>query len=230
MNQRTPKSNINIVSRDRSRPLFVAIVGGSGSGKTWLAKKLFEALTPNAARLSLDDFYNDHSHLQPERRAKVNFDHPAAIDWTVMERALKDLRAWRPARLPTYDFKTHCRSENENTLAPKPVLLVDGLWLLRRRSMRKVFGLKIYIDCPVRTRRTRRLSRDMRSRGRARAAILEQLRETVEPMHERFVAPQAKWADIVLRHDFGEREVRRLTEQLREQLIASQRAHKENAE
>ncbi len=226
MNQRTSKSNL--VSRDRSRPLFVAIVGGSGSGKTWLAKKLFAALNPHAARLSLDDFYNDHSHLQPEHRATVNFDHPAAIDWPVMERALKDLRAGRPARLPTYDFKTHCRCENENILAPKPVLLVDGLWLLRRRSMRKAFALKIYIDCPVRTRRNRRLSRDMRSRGRSRAAIVEQLRETVEPMHERFVAPQVKWADVVLRHDFGEREIRRLTQQLREQLPASLSAHKEN--
>ncbi|HWD94271.1 MAG TPA: uridine kinase [Verrucomicrobiae bacterium] len=201
-----------------SQPLFVAIVGGSGAGKTWLAKKLQAALHPDAARLSLDDFYRDCSRVDPERRARINFDNPRSIDWPIVEKVLHDLRAGLAARLPCYDFKTHCRLKKKNTLPHRPVVLVDGLWLLHRRSLRRVFGLKIFVDCPARTRRGRRLIRDLRSRGRTRASILEQLQNTVEPMHDQFVAPQRKWADVVLRHNFGAREVRRLAEELRERL------------
>lgn len=199
-------------------PLLVAIVGGSGAGKTWLAKKLHAALDPDAAYFSLDDFYRDSSRIAPERRAKINFDHPRTIDWETMEKVLTDLKAGRAARLPRYDFRTHSRVREKTTLASKPMVLVDGLWLYHRRSLRRLFALKIFIDCPARTRRGRRLLRDLRSRGRSRISILEQLKNTVEPMHDRFVAPQRKWADVVLRHTFGASEVRRLARQLREQL------------
>jgi uridine kinase len=148
----------------------------------------------------------------------MNFDHPRTIDWETMEKVLEDLRAGRAARLPRYDFKTHCRVRERTALGCKPLVLVDGLWLLRRRSLRRLFALRIFIDCPVRTRRGRRLLRDLRSRGRTRASILEQLKKNVEPMHERFVAPQKKWADVVLRHTFGAAEVRRLVRQLRASL------------
>jgi len=213
-----------------SAPLFVAIVGGSGAGKTWLAKMLAAALHPEATRLSLDDFYRDCSRIRPERRAKINFDNPRAIDWPIMEKVLNDLRAGRAARLPRYDFKTHSRVANKNALDHKPVVLVDGLWLLHRRSLRRVFALKIFVDCPARTRRGRRLLRDLRSRGRTRASILEQLENTVEPMHARFVAPQQKWADIVLRHNFSVRDVRRLARQLRERLNVLRSTQAENGE
>src|SRR4051812_9085178 len=169
-------------------PLLVAIVGGSGAGKTWLAKKLRAALDPDAAHFSLDDFYRDCSRISPERRAKINFDHPRTIDWECMEKVLSDLQSGRAARLPRYDFKTHCRVREKTALACKPMVLVDGLWLLHRRSLRRRFDLRIFIDCPARTRRGRRLLRDLRTRGRTRASILDQLKNTVEPMHERFVA------------------------------------------
>jgi len=208
-----------------AQPLLVAIVGGSGAGKTWLAKKLRAALEPDAAHFSLDDFYRDCSRIRPERRAKINFDHPRTIDWPAMEKVLADLRAGRGAKLPRYDFKTHCRVRLKHTLAHKPMVLVDGLWLLHRRSLRRLFGLKIFIDCPARTRRGRRVLRDLRSRGRTRASILEQLKKTVEPMHVKFVAPQQKWADIVLRHNFGARDIRKLARELRERLNGLRTTH-----
>ncbi|HXS69456.1 MAG TPA: uridine kinase [Candidatus Polarisedimenticolia bacterium] len=212
------------------QPLLVAIVGGSGAGKTWLAGKLEAALTPDATRFSLDDFYRDCSRLDPARRAKINFDHPRAIDWPIMEQVLEDLRAGRAARLPRYDFKTHSRLAKKNLLAHKPVVLVDGLWLLHRRSLRRAFALKIFVDCPVRTRRGRRMTRDLRSRGRSRASILEQLQNTVEPMHERFVAPQEKWADVVVRHNIGAREIQRLARELRDKLNALRSTNAKNGE
>ena len=205
-------------SQANTSPLLVAIVGGSGAGKSWLAKKLCAALHPHAVHLSLDDFYRDRSHLHPERRAKMNFDNPRAIDWLAVERTLNDLQNGQETRLPRYNFKTHCRSAEEHMLAPKPLVIMDGLWLLRRSSVRSAFGLKIFIECPARTRRSRRLTRDLRSRGRTRASILQQLRSTVEPMYARFVAGQQKWADITLPHDVSEREVRRLAQELRERL------------
>ena len=209
-------------------PLLVAIVGGSGAGKTWLAKKLRAELEPQAVHFSLDDFYRDCSRIQPERRAKINFDHPRTIDWPCMEQVLNDLRAGRETRLPRYNFKTHSRVREKIALTCKPMVLVDGLWLLHRRSLRRLFAVKIFIDCPTRTRRGRRLLRDLRTRGRTRASILEQLKNTVEPMHERFVAPQRKWADIVVRKTVGAGEVRRLARQLREKLEALRSTHAEN--
>jgi uridine kinase len=206
----------------------VAIVGGSGAGKTWLAKKLQAALAPDALHFSLDDFYRDCSRIRPARRGKINFDHPRTIDWPIMEKVLTDLRAGRTTHLPRYDFKTHSRAKGKNKIAHKPVVLVDGLWLLHRRSLRRVFALKIFVDCPTRTRRGRRLLRDLRSRGRTRASVLEQLKTNVEPMHARFVEPQQKWADIVLRHTFGAREIRRLAEELRERLDVLRSTHAEN--
>lgn len=210
---------------NKRTPLLVAIVGGSGAGKTWLAKKLHAALSPDAARLSLDDFYRDHSHLPPERRARVNFDHPQAIDWQAVEECLEDVRAGREVRIPHYNFHTHSRLSTERVLAPQAVVIIDGLWLLRRASVRRVFGMSVFIECPSRTRRSRRLARDLRSRGRARASILEQWCNTVEPMYARFVAPQMKWADMVLHHDFNERDVRRLARELRERLNVLRSLH-----
>jgi uridine kinase len=179
--------------------LIVAIVGGSGSGKTWLAEQLQRALGKRAARLSLDDFYRDRSHLSPLRRRLVNFDHPRAIDWNVLEQAL--LRFLRRGRtqIPSYDFATHCRRTKGHVLAAKPVLLLEGLWLLRRASIRRLFTLSIFLDCPASTRLQRRIERDRISRGRTESSVTQQFSNVVQPMHQRYVLPQLSVADIVLR-------------------------------
>lgn len=186
-----------------AKPVLVAIVGGSGSGKTWLAEKLEEELAPLAVRLSLDDFYLDRSHLSPGRRARLNFDRPRAIDWPNIERVVRTLLAGHSARLPCYDFKTHCRLRKEKVLTPRPIILMDGLWLLRRSALRPLFSLSIFLQCPLGTRLRRRITRDLVLRGRTRASIEQQFRRSVEPMHARYVAPQAKLADVILKRDFS---------------------------
>ncbi len=182
----------------RCSPVLVAIVGGSGSGKSWLAQRLKTSLGRRTLRVSLDDFYLDRSHLSPARRARVNFDQPGAVDWPSFERAMQDLSAGRPTVLPCYDFRTHCRQKRGRVLRPKPVILVEGLWLLRRRGLRPRFALSVFLDCPARLRLHRRLERDTKSRGRTPVSVLHQFRRHVEPMHRQYVAPQARWADLVL--------------------------------
>ena len=193
-----------------AKPVLVAIVGGSGSGKTWLAEKLEQTLAPLAVGLSLDDFYLDRSHLSPGRRARLNFDHPRAIDWPRLEQVLLTLLAGRSARVPCYDFKTHCRLSQEKLLAPKPIILLEGLWLLRRPMVRRLFSLRIFLHCPPSTRRRRRICRDLISRGRTHSSIAQQFRQTVEPMHARYVAPQTALADVVFEQDCTPRQVRAL--------------------
>jgi len=195
-------------------PVLVAIVGGSGSGKTWLAQRLQALFARCAARLSLDDFYLDRSHLSAARRARLNFDHPRAIDWQCLECALQELSAGRQAQIPDYDFASHCRRRRMRVLQPKPLILLDGLWLLRRRALRRLFRLSIYLDCPTRTRLRRRLARDVLSRGRMRTSVCEQFWATVEPMHARYVAPQSLWAELVFIKTCTSRDIQKLAERI----------------
>jgi uridine kinase len=198
----------------KAKPLLVAIVGGSGSGKTWLAEKLAAEFDGRAVRLSLDDFYRDRSYLSPARRAKLNFDDPKAIDWKTFERLVKKLLSGHSGGVPQYDFKTHSRLPKSRPIAPKPMILVDGLWLLHRRSIRSLFHASFFLRCSQKTRFRRRLARDLRNRGRSVAGIKQQFRLTVAPMHDRFVEPQARWAGWVLREIPTDCMVKSLAEKL----------------
>jgi uridine kinase len=199
----------------RTQPLLIALVGGSGSGKSWLAQKLAAALGPEASRLSLDDFYRDRSYLSRLRRDRLNFDHPRAIDWLAFQAALRQLLRDRAAQIPCYDFETHCRLMRSKTVKSKPIILVDGLWLLQRRAVRALFDFSVFLDCSARSRLARRLERDVRARGRSDSSVRWQFRRNVQPMHERYVAPQAKFADVVLRGDCTPQQVRHITSILR---------------
>ena len=195
--------------------LLIAVAGGSGAGKSWLVERLCRLLGDKATHLQLDHFYRDRSHLPLSRRAKINFDVPDAIDWDEAARVLRDCREGRPTRVPHYDFATHARvPERVCNICPRPVVFVDGLWLLRPPEIRALFHLKIYLDTPTGLRCSRRLSRDVIERGYTAEAIQQQLRTAVLPMHNRHVEPQKKLADIVLNQPFRDPEISALGEAL----------------
>jgi uridine kinase len=139
---------------------------------------------------------------------------PGAIDWDGAERVLRDCRNNQSIRVPRYDFVTHCRLSDREPWLPKPLVLVEGLWLLWRASMRRLFDLKIFLDCPAPLRLRRRLVRDRAERGRSAAGIRRQFRTVVRPMHERYVEPQKRWADVVLTQPFKEADLLHLADRL----------------
>ncbi len=192
----------------------VAVVGGSGAGKTWFVERLCRLLGDKARHLALDDFYRDRSHLPLARRAQLNFDVPHAIDWSGAERVLRDCRAGRPTRVPRYDFATYSRAIEAQVCLPRPIVVAEGLWLLRPLELRRLFDLKIFLDTPVALRHARRVARDTAERGYAPAAVRQRLSASVRRMHDRYVEPQKRWADIVLSQPFRESDVQALAERL----------------
>jgi uridine kinase len=189
-----------MIASRRSR--LVAVVGGSGAGKGWFIARLSELLGAKAGHLELDDFYLDRSALPPSRRGQINFDEPHAIDWKWAERVLLDCRAGHTTQLPRYDFATHCRLVDHAVWEPRPIVFVDGLWLLRRPDLRRLFDLAIYLDTPTAVRRERRLVRDVIERGYTAADVRRRFADEVMPMHARYVEPQKRHADLVLAQPF----------------------------
>lgn len=173
---------------------LIAVVGGSGSGKTWLAEELAGCLGQESAHLCLDHFYQDLSHLSKPERERVNFDDPAAIDWESLREVIECLERGEVARVPVYDFTEHVRKREMVELESRPIILVDGLWLLHPEWLRKRFALSVFVDCPEEVRLQRRLERDVITRGRTRESVNRQFSEHVQPMHDRFVEPQRAWA------------------------------------
>jgi uridine kinase len=193
---------------------LVAIVGGSGAGKGWLVERLGRLLGEQACHLSLDSFYRDRAHLAPSRRERLNFDTPRAIDWDRAEQTLRDCRAGRATQVPRYDFNTHSRLPPAAPWQPRRLVLVEGLSLLTRPPVRRLFDLKIYLDCPPALRLRRRLIRDVAERGRSAGAVRRQFQSTVAPMHARYVEPQQQWADLVLAQPFQKAEILQLADRL----------------
>lgn len=202
---------------------LVAIAGGSGSGKSWLAEELLKRL-PAARCLALDDFYRDRAYLSPKERERVNYDHPRAIDWKRLKGVLKQCLRGRPVTVPVYDFASHSRRPAGRRVGGARIWILEGLWAWRRRDLRTLFGLRVFVDCPARVRRERRVQRDVRSRGRTRASVERQFRRTVEPMHRRYVAPQSRWADIVIDGRSGVEDVEKLARRIKEVAATSRAA------
>jgi uridine kinase len=179
-----------------------------------------EEFGERAMRLSLDDFYLDRSHLPATRRARLNFDHPRAIDWERLEKVLSECRIGRAVSVPRYDFATHARRNAEERLDTAPLIIVEGLWLFRRASLRRFFSLKVFIRSAEDLCVERRMERDTRERGRSPEQVLEQLQRFTLPSYERYVAPQEKWADVILEAPVSATEVSQLMNRIAENLCA----------
>jgi len=179
-------------------PLLIAVVGGSGSGKTTVVRAIYEFLGMNAALIDMDAYYKDLSALSFEERRLVNFDHPDSIDIALMADHLALLRAGQPIRKPTYDFAAHTRAAAVVEVTPRDVILVDGILLFVDRRLRELFDIKIFVDVDDDVRFIRRLQRDVAERGRSVDDIIRQYLTTVRPMHLEFVEPSKRWADVIL--------------------------------
>ncbi len=197
------------------KAFVVAIAGGSGSGKSWLARKLEQRLQPHARVLALDHFYRDLSHLSVPRRERCNFDTPRAIDWTRFREAIAALAAGRATELPQYDFVTHTRRKERVPWPATRVVLVEGLWPWWPRDLRSCYGLRLFRDGGAGLRLERRIDRDTRERGRTAVSVRRQWREQVQPMHLRYVIGQARTASVVLSPDLDSPAVDQLAEQIR---------------
>jgi uridine kinase len=196
-------------------PRLIAIVGGSGSGKSWLTSQLLERLAATAAAVSLDSFYQDRAALSPARREQVNYDQPRAIDWKAFKDFARDCKLGRPASLPQYNFQNHTRRSDSRLFEPRPLVIVEGLWLLVRPDIRTLFDYSIYLECPAETRLRQRLERDTRERGRSAETVRRQFSQTVAPMYARHVAPQRTRANLVLEQPMSVEAARRLAVYLR---------------
>lgn len=182
-------------------PVVIGLAGGSGSGKTTVQRKIFEAFGRSCiALLDHDAYYVDLAHLEPEKRIAFNFDHPKALETDLMVRHLDQLVAGEAIEKPTYDFTLYTRRAETERVEPHPVILVEGILVLAEPELRKRMDIKLYVDTPDDVRLIRRIERDLRERGRSIENVLEQYQKTVRPMHLEFVEPSRREADVIIPH------------------------------
>ena len=180
-------------------PVVIGIAGGSGSGKTTVQRRIIEAFGPHRiALLDHDSYYVDLSHLPEEERARFNFDHPDALETGLMVEHLDRLLAGESIEKPTYDFTTHSRCSETETVYPHPVVIVEGILVLGEPELRERMDIKIFVDAPADIRLIRRIQRDLHERGRDIETIIQQYQRTVRPMHLEFVEPSKRVADVII--------------------------------
>jgi len=179
--------------------LALGVAGGTGSGKTTVARAILEAVgRDRIAFLEQDSYYQDIDWESPEQIERHNFDHPAALDNELLVDHLRRLKAGRAIEVPVYDFVTHRRRPETRRVEPRPVILIEGILLFVEPGLRELLDLKIYVDTDADIRLIRRLRRDLRERGRELDDVLRQYRRTVRPMHLEFVEPSKRWADVII--------------------------------
>jgi uridine kinase len=180
------------------RPLIIGVAGGSGSGKTTVARAIHQRLGVDAIFLDQDAYYADLGHLPFEERARTNFDHPDALDTDLMVEHLEALAAGQAIDKPTYDFSRHTRAAATVRLEPRDVILVDGILIFADARLRSMFDMKVFVDVADDLRFIRRMQRDVSERGRSVESIVAQYLGSVRPMHLEFVEPSKRYADIIV--------------------------------
>ena len=178
--------------------LVIGIAGGTGSGKTTITRKIIENFGPDVSVINHDNYYKAHHNMPYEERAKLNYDHPNAFDTDMLIEHLKQLRRGESVVCPVYDYTVHDRSQETVTIKPARVIIVEGILIFENRELCDQMDIKIYVDADADVRILRRIVRDVRDRGRSLDSVINQYLTTVKPMHEQFVEPSKRNADIIV--------------------------------
>jgi uridine kinase len=182
-----------------AQPLIIGIAGGSGSGKSTVAKNVLKALGAGSmCAIDMDGYYRNFAHLSLEERKAINWDHPDAFDWDLLIDHLTRLHRREPIDKPVYDFVTHTRRADPQRVEPTDVVVVDGILLFVDQRVRDLCDVKVFVDADADIRLIRRIKRDMAKRGRPLEEILEQYLTTVQPMHLQFVETSKRYADVIV--------------------------------
>jgi uridine kinase len=180
-------------------PIIIGIAGGTGSGKTTIADVILDRVgAGQIAVLAHDAYYRDLSDLPKTHRDVINFDHPDSLETDLMVEHVKQLRAGKSVQVPVYDFTTHTRTHQTMQIDPQPVILVEGILVFTEPKLTELLDVKIFVDTPPDIRFIRRLQRDIEERGRTVNSVIHQYETTVRPMHEDFVEPSKRQADVII--------------------------------
>jgi len=186
----------------KRKPLIIGVAGGTASGKTTIANAIMASIAsinhPQMVMIQHDAYYRDASHLPLAERARINFDHPDALETDLMVRHLRELIAGRMIEMPVYDFSTHARLKKGIVKKPAKVIVIEGILIFCERALRELMDVKIFVDTAADLRFIRRLKRDILERRRSMDSVIGQYLGTVRPMHEAFVEPSRKYADIII--------------------------------
>jgi uridine kinase len=181
-------------------PVIIGIAGGTGSGKTTVARAIYDRVGSDRIEwISHDSYYRNFDGLAPEERHHINFDHPDSLETELLVRHLDVLAKGSSVDVPVYDFTTHSRKPDQSQhVQARKVIIVEGILVLAEPDLRKRIDIKLYVDTPADLRLMRRLTRDIQTRGRSLASVIEQYMTTVRPMHEEFVEPSKRYADLII--------------------------------
>lgn len=178
--------------------IVIGIAGGTGSGKTTITRTLMEHFGSNVTVIYHDNYYKAHHDLSYEERSRLNYDHPNAFDTDQLVSDLKKLKAGESIECPVYDYTIHDRSNETLTIHPSRVIIVEGILIFHEKALRDLFDIKLFVDTDADVRILRRIRRDVRERGRSLDSVIDQYLATVKPMHEAFVEPSKKFADVII--------------------------------
>ena len=202
--------------------MVLGVAGGTGSGKTTIVRVILDAVgRERLAFLPQDSYYRDIPWRDEEHLVGYNFDHPSALDTPLLVAHLEALKEGRSIEAPVYDFVRHRRKSETRHVEARPVILAEGILLLAEPEVRELLDFKIYVDTDADVRLARRISRDLRERGRSLDDVLRQYMETVRPMHLEFVEPSKRWADVIVPEGGGNRVAMQMVVARVEQLLAA---------
>ena len=178
--------------------MVIGIAGGSGSGKTTITNQIVEQLGADVTVITHDNYYRAHHEMTYDERALLNYDHPDSYETELLTEHLAALRRGETVQIPTYDFSIHDRTDETITVCPSSVIIVEGILLFFHPELRDLMDIKVFVDCDADVRILRRIMRDVKERGRTLESVINQYLATVKPMHEAFVEPSKRFADIII--------------------------------